>query len=526
MDNKLNYQQARRIRGQSLSDIFAEQLISGSDFIPGLKKSIGLKTQARVKGIKEKFDPLNIAKFMTGGSRIGPAILGKILGRSRKDIEYFAGRAKPVGDKARNIAGLPNNGENITGVKAGLSKILKVLTETRESDLKLSEKENNFREEKEDEDKRRHNQLMVALQSLIGKSGSNKVDTEGKGLMDFFGDLKDKLKQRAADKAEKKAAEIAAKKAAEEAAKAAEKAGAKAAASAGATAVVNAGEAAAVNAAEAATKSAVTHVATDAVVGKVEQSVATKAATTAISKAEETAIKDTAEKVVAKSASSLLLKKIPLGIGLAFAVPDVWGRLKEGDYAGASIATASAASGAFPGLGTAGSMGLDALGMSRDVYNAVFNNQFDNDMINNRDLMKKRLAFIGSIIQPMVDKMIPKSEQQSDGDITGFTDTGAPIYQPKQIKKSPPATPAAAPSSSAVPVTQPPKSDKLSSAIDTNNNLNLESKVAQSTPVSTTTNVQAPPKVPGGFKPEIGFASVRNQDDTFQRLIVNSTRVV
>jgi hypothetical protein len=512
MDNKLNYQQARRIRGQSLSDLFAEQLISGSDFIPGFKKSIGLKTQARVKGIKEKFDPLNIAKFMTGGSRIGPAILGKILGRSRKDIEYFAGRARPVGNKARNIAGIPSDGESMTGLKAGLSKVLKVLNETRDNDLRLSEKENNFREEKEDKDKRRHDKMMEALKALIGKTEINKIDTEGKGLMDFFGDLKDKLKQRAADKAEKKAAEIATKKAAEEAVKVTEKAGVTAA----------------VGVTETAVKNAAGHVATDAVVGKAEQATAEKLTKTAVTKAEETAIKDVAEKVVVKGAASSLLKKIPLGIGLLFAAPDIWGRIKEGDLAGATLATASPLASAIPFVGTAAGVGLDLVDMTRQVYGAVYpNSRLEQDLINDPELTKKRLSFIGSVLQPMVQKILPKSEQQDDSNITSFNpETGEPMYQPKQNKKSPPAAPAAKPAPSAAPVSEPPKSDKLSSVTETNNNLNLDSKVAQSAPVSTTTNVEAPSKLPGGFKPQIGFASVRNQDDTFQRLMVNSTRVV
>lgn len=509
MDNKLNYQQARRIRGQSLSDLFAEQLIGGSDFIPGFKKSIGLKTQARVKGIKEKFDPLNIARALTGGSRIGPAIVGKLLGRSRKDIEYFAGRARPVGDKTGNMTGVykkQKSGDDTTGIKAGLSKILNFLEKSRDTNIKMIEKENNFKEEKEREEKIRFDAMMDALKSLIGKSGPNKIESGGKSLMDFFGDLKDKLKQRAADKAEKKAAEIATKKAAEEAIKVTEKAGA--------TAVVGA--------TETAVKNAAGHVATDAAVGKAEQATAEKLTKTAITKAEETAIKDAAEKVVVKGAASSLLKKIPLGIGLLFAAPDIWGRIKEGDLAGAGLATASPLASAVPFIGTAAGVGLDLVDMTRQVYKAAYpNTTLENDLINDPELTKKRLTFIGNILQPMVDKMIPKTEQQSDSDITGFdSETGAPIYQPKQIKKNPPATPAAK------PVTAPPTSGQLSSVTETNNDLNLDSKVAQATPVNTTTNVQAPGKSGEGFKPQIGFASVRNQDDTLQRLLLDSTRVV
>ena len=67
MANNLNYQQARVIRGQSLKDVIADELIRGKGFGSALKGAVGLKMQARMKGIKEKFDPLNIVKFLTFG---------------------------------------------------------------------------------------------------------------------------------------------------------------------------------------------------------------------------------------------------------------------------------------------------------------------------------------------------------------------------------------------------------------------------------------------------------------------------
>ena len=162
MSDKLNYQQAKRIREQSLSSVLADQLILGEGYGSGLAKSISLKTRARITGIKQKFDPLNIAKFLTGGSRLGPAIVGKMLGRSRKDIEFFAGRARPVTSRNQKIGALPG-GEDTTGMTSVLEDILTFLHRSHEDDMVLREKENNLREGEKHEDDRRHKDLLKAL---------------------------------------------------------------------------------------------------------------------------------------------------------------------------------------------------------------------------------------------------------------------------------------------------------------------------------------------------------------------------
>jgi len=96
-DNKLNYQQARQVRKSKFSDMLLDQLAQKDTGVLGaVGKTISLRGQARIKGIKEKFDPLNIIKFMTMGSRFGPALFGKMTGRNQKDIDYFTGRTKSV----------------------------------------------------------------------------------------------------------------------------------------------------------------------------------------------------------------------------------------------------------------------------------------------------------------------------------------------------------------------------------------------------------------------------------------------
>jgi len=167
MANNMSYQQARRLRGQSLSSVYADELIQGKGYLSGIKSAIGLKTRARITGIKARFDPLNIAKFLTGGSRLGPAILGKMLGRSRKDIEYFAGRARPVGSQtATKIGKDPSASGDMSGVSDILNKILELQQRTYDNIREQRERLNNFKEEKDLEADKRHKDLLNAIKGF------------------------------------------------------------------------------------------------------------------------------------------------------------------------------------------------------------------------------------------------------------------------------------------------------------------------------------------------------------------------
>ena len=162
--NELNYQQARTVRKQSLKDVIADELIRGKGLGSAITGAIGLKTQARVKGIKAKFDPLNLVKFLTFGSRLGPALYGKLFGRSQKDVEYFTGRAKPIGRGGQKLVKDEEEGdENTGGMKTILKQILTFLQKSHESDMTLREEENNLRESNKLDDDVRHRELLKAL---------------------------------------------------------------------------------------------------------------------------------------------------------------------------------------------------------------------------------------------------------------------------------------------------------------------------------------------------------------------------
>ena len=91
-EKKMSYQRAAEIRKKSLKNLITDKLVEGEGIGSSIGGSISEKMKARSKGLKEKFDPLNIAKMLTGN--LGSALLGKITGRSKEDIGYFAGNKK------------------------------------------------------------------------------------------------------------------------------------------------------------------------------------------------------------------------------------------------------------------------------------------------------------------------------------------------------------------------------------------------------------------------------------------------
>lgn len=180
-DNKLNYQQARKVRKSKFSDLLLDQLAQQKSVTSAIGKTISMKTEARVKGIKEKFDPLNIVKFMTFGSRFGPAMYGKMMGRQQRDIDYFTGRTKSIvggrntADKLKKVPG-----EDSSGLNSQLSKIYSFLVSAREEDNKLKQLANNREEELALEKQRRHAQLLVTLRDLVESINSSGKQTAQK----------------------------------------------------------------------------------------------------------------------------------------------------------------------------------------------------------------------------------------------------------------------------------------------------------------------------------------------------------
>lgn len=197
----LDYQQAKSIRGTKVADLLATAVMDSPSIREAVKKTVSLKLEARTKGFKEKFDPLNIAKFMTFGSKMGPALLGKLTGRSKRDIEYFTGRLKPIRPALLDNADLSlgdtsskqPKGSSMTAI---LRKMLTYQNKMWENERKRQEINRNFEEERELEAQKRHKSLIEAIEKLTNKNDKSlniellQDNTEEKSIFgDIFGNL-------------------------------------------------------------------------------------------------------------------------------------------------------------------------------------------------------------------------------------------------------------------------------------------------------------------------------------------------
>lgn len=188
----ITYQQAKRIRKTGLMGVFADQLMYEKSVGTAIKKTVSLKTRAAVKGVTQYLDPLNIAKMLTFGSALGPALLGHFMKRDVRDIQYFTGRLKPIHERnktASKISKVPGGEGSDGALNPILRKMYKLMSNTHEENVKRRQLSKNREEENQLEDERRHQQLIKALSNLTGVKTVTNITTEkgdNGGLFDFF----------------------------------------------------------------------------------------------------------------------------------------------------------------------------------------------------------------------------------------------------------------------------------------------------------------------------------------------------
>jgi hypothetical protein len=176
----MDYEQADRIRKKTLSDRIAEKMVGGESFGGSISKSVSEGSRARMTNLKKKFDPMNIAKFMFGGSNLAPAIVGRLTGRSEKNMKYFTGKQGKM-DTASKIKPTNESGE---GMLEMLNEIYLLLEDSRHSLKNLSPTEEEIFE-RELKAKQRHKELIAALGYKTTKEETaTKKEESGSSLLD------------------------------------------------------------------------------------------------------------------------------------------------------------------------------------------------------------------------------------------------------------------------------------------------------------------------------------------------------
>jgi hypothetical protein len=166
----MSYQKSRAIRTTGLKDLILDRTFAGQGLGKSIVSSIKDKTVASVKGVTEKFDPLNIATAF-GGS-LGGYAMGKLTGRSSEDISYFTGRRVGGAKKNNNplVTKVSNGDKRPTRKGEGLADILaRIFNLLKNRMLELKKEQEvtaNFEEEKEDERELRHKEIINAISNM------------------------------------------------------------------------------------------------------------------------------------------------------------------------------------------------------------------------------------------------------------------------------------------------------------------------------------------------------------------------
>ena len=169
----MDYQKAKNIRGKSLSSLITDKIVSGGGIGSSISESLSEKSKARMTGLKEKFDPLNIAKTLTGGSRLAPAILGRLTGRSPEAINYFAGDPK----KKRQLQ-TEGDSEAIEFATKTLGSIYTLMMHMEQVRKREESDSNENKRTEEEQEEKRNQELIKALTARRAPKKKVKKDTE------------------------------------------------------------------------------------------------------------------------------------------------------------------------------------------------------------------------------------------------------------------------------------------------------------------------------------------------------------
>jgi len=189
MSKVQQYEKAKELRKRGLLGNITENLIEGRGSIAGgIGRGVSQTLGAKVTGIKEAFDPLNLARKMTGG--LGVGLIGRATGRSKEDMSHFLGKTPaktqaPSASKVGNVStalyanvsdgsrGKLNKNERLANVGAKLYIALKTSYEINKLEKELAR---NFSKEIEREDQRRHEELIKSI-GKPQKPEQKKVET-------------------------------------------------------------------------------------------------------------------------------------------------------------------------------------------------------------------------------------------------------------------------------------------------------------------------------------------------------------
>lgn len=187
------YRKSRRIRGTGFLNQIALKLVGDEKQSLGgaLKKSISEKAKATLTGYRESLDSLSILNRLTGNSALAVVLVGRILGRSEEDIEYFSGISSGM-RKKKNPFKVDKTYNRVTPIKKNepfadaLGKLYPLYQKIIEDEKLEQELKTDFNKQEEELKEHRHKEILDVLRGVVkeekgaGKERINKIFKDAK----------------------------------------------------------------------------------------------------------------------------------------------------------------------------------------------------------------------------------------------------------------------------------------------------------------------------------------------------------
>lgn len=199
----MDYQKAKDIRGKSLSSLITDKIVSGEGVMSAIRQSMSEKSKARATGFKEAFDPLNLIKKLTGGSRLAPALLGRLMGRSQETINYFSKDPK----RKKSLDGGVST-EDLQGAVEKLGSIYALMVRMEEEKKQSLEDEQRIKMAEDDYEDARNKELIKALTARVKPKKKPKREPEEKKQEQKQEQVQKKTEQKQEEAVKKKKTEV------------------------------------------------------------------------------------------------------------------------------------------------------------------------------------------------------------------------------------------------------------------------------------------------------------------------------
>ena len=161
----MDYQTARRVRGNSIKQLTIQNLVNGRGIIGSVKGAIGSKAKSYATKQIEKFDPLNWLSMFN--LPLFTAFVGRYTGRKANTIKYFL--AKQNNRKREKAHYTKISPGRATKLRVGdstadiLAKMFNLMQKDHDEAIKRMELDAEHSQQRNEEEEKRHQELLKAI---------------------------------------------------------------------------------------------------------------------------------------------------------------------------------------------------------------------------------------------------------------------------------------------------------------------------------------------------------------------------